>query len=337
MKTEYYDLRDPVEREAGIAAGSRALISKETVAFPTETVYGLGALARDAAAVERVFTVKGRPLNNPVLVHVSDMEMARETGRFSELGLELAKLWPGPLSLVVPAASWVPDRVTAGLSTVGIRMPSHEGALDLIAVSGPIAAPSANRSGRPSPTRLEHVREDLDGKVPVILDGGPCQLGLESTVIDVTGRVPVILRPGAVTREEVAALVGDCQVAQGVLEQVEGTAARSPGMLHTHYAPRGEAVLIRGGHGLDRARALRAEAEAAGRLTVIVGPNLPREQGMIPCDIMGEHGLFYALRAADEMGAQFVIIMGTGTAGEGLAYMNRAIRAAGYRVLEESR
>ena len=114
------------------------------------------------------------------------------------------------------------DRVTAGLSTVGIRMPSHEGALDLIAVSGPIAAPSANRSGRPSPTRLEHVREDLDGKVPVILDGGPCQLGLESTVIDVTGRVPVILRPGAVTREEVAALVGDCQVAQGVLEQVEG-------------------------------------------------------------------------------------------------------------------
>ncbi|MBE5781057.1 MAG: threonylcarbamoyl-AMP synthase [Clostridiales bacterium] len=335
MDTLYFDLRREEERQAGINAAAAALKRGDVIAFPTETVYGLGGLAKDAQAVKRIFAVKGRPLNNPVLVHVSNMDMAKETGHFTPLALELSKLWPAPLSLVVPAAPWVPKEVTAGLSTVGIRMPRHEGALGLIEAAGPIAAPSANLSGRPSPTELGHVKEDLDGKIPVILDGGPCELGLESTVIDATGDVPVILRPGAITCEMVAALVGDCRIAKGVLEQVTADSAMSPGMLHKHYAPRGQAVLVVGEHAAQRGEELLMKALREGKRALMVGPGLTAKDHVIPCDVMGEHGLFYALREADERKAEFIVILGTDTRGENLAYMNRAIRAAGYRVDKE--
>lgn len=181
------------------------------VAFPTETVYGLGATATDAAAVRRIFQAKGRPADNPLIVHVSDYEQLNAVAAsLPEGAAELVdRFWPGPLSLVLPRSGAIPDEVSAGLPTVAVRMPSHPVALRLIARAGvPIAAPSANRSGRPSPTMASHVLADLAGRIDAVIDGGPCPVGVESTVLDLTGAVPLILRPGAITAEAIAKCLG---------------------------------------------------------------------------------------------------------------------------------
>lgn len=212
------------------------------VAFPTETVYGLGADATSASAVQRIFTAKGRPSTNPLIVHVADESVARRYARhWPEAAGKLSRrFWPGPLTLVVPKTDAIVPEATAGLDTVGLRSPDHPLTLELLRrFNGPVAAPSANRSTRVSPTTSQHVHEELGDAVDYILDGGPCRVGIESTVLDLSETLPRILRPGALTKEQIEAEIGTVQLWQGKADQ--STPAPSPGQQPVHYAPRAEA------------------------------------------------------------------------------------------------
>lgn len=251
---------DPRIKEAG-----RILREGGLVAFPTETVYGLGANGLDGPAAARIFAAKRRPADNPLILHVASLEQAKALASEWSPKAQLAaeKLWPGPLTLIVPAAEHIPKEVTAGLSTVAIRYPDHPIALALIRAAGvPVAAPSANRSGRPSPTLAEHVLEDLGDQVQVILDGGPCRVGLESTILDVSVEPPAILRPGEITAEALSRLLGPVRAEQphgvkplpGQFSDGTETAAKpadekgpkAPGMKYRHYAPKAPVTLLAG-------------------------------------------------------------------------------------------
>ncbi len=331
------------KQAAAIDEAAALLRMGEVVAFPTETVYGLGAIAFDAQAVRRIFEAKGRPADNPLIVHVSDLAMAKSlTTNWTPMAQTLSRaFWPGPLSIIVDASDSIPTEVTANLKTVALRMPNHDAALQLIAKAGPIAAPSANASGRPSPVNAMHVYEDLNGRIPLILDGGTCEIGVESTVVDARGRVPQVLRPGGVTVEMIQAVCGACELAQGVLAPVQGQAA-SPGMLHTHYAPMGRATLIAPHDSMAQTMMrLYDAAEKQGFNPVIlcsqkVAPAI-QHRAHIRCDEQGTmaHGLFDALRKADSLGFDRVFIEGSELDGLGTAYMNRALRAAGFDVWGE--
>jgi L-threonylcarbamoyladenylate synthase len=210
---------------ASIDRAARLIQTGALVAFPTETVYGLGANGLNGQAVLRIFEAKGRPADNPLILHVSkpDDVLPLISGPLPEGARRLADaFWPGPLTMVLPKSPLVPDAVTAGLDSVAVRMPSHPAALQLIEKAGvPIAAPSANRSGRPSPTRAEHVLEDMDGRIDMVLDGGPCQVGVESTVVDMTGELPRILRPGGVTPEMIEAALGAVRVDESAMRPLK--------------------------------------------------------------------------------------------------------------------
>lgn len=239
--------------DSGVHEAAELIRCGELVAFPTETVYGLGADAGNYAAIQRIYRVKGRPVNNPLIVHVPDYAAAVEySQRFPATAVILAKtFWPGPLTLVLQRNDRISPEVSAGKNTVAIRCPNHPVALALLRESGrPIAAPSANRSGYTSPTTAKHVADELEGRIPLILDGGPCEVGLESTVVDMTGAVPMILRPGAITQ----AMLARCLAAAGSASDVEVDAdhadksekdeLKSPGLLERHYAPRTAAYLF---------------------------------------------------------------------------------------------
>ena len=250
--SEVYDMKTTVilvdnflDKEKNYAQAVDILKSGGVVAFPTETVYGLGALATDEAAVDKIFKAKGRPSDNPLIVHIGTKE---EVGNYAQSISKAAEMlmdafWPGPLTLVferVPGV--IAPNVTPGVSTVGVRVPNHPVALNLLReLKGPLAAPSANRSGKPSPTEANHVKEDLDGLIPLILDGGRTGVGLESTVIDMTTTPPIILRPGGITREMIEKLIGPVAVAS---EEMTDKAPRSPGMKYTHYAPEAPLFII---------------------------------------------------------------------------------------------
>ena len=229
MKTELLKVN-----EESVALGARLIREGELVGFPTETVYGLGANALDARAVAKIFEAKGRPQDNPLITHVACVEEIPPLVRAIPAAARklMEAFWPGPMTLILPKADCIPDAVSAGLDTVGIRLPANADARRLIRAAGcPIAAPSANRSGRPSPTTALHVLEDMDGRIPLILDGGACQVGVESSVIDATGEVPVILRPGGITPEMVERVLGHVRVDEHVMSPLrEGDVARSPGM-----------------------------------------------------------------------------------------------------------
>ena len=222
-----------------IARAVEVLRNGGLVAFPTETVYGLGADATNAQAVRRIFAAKGRPPTNPLIVHVIDLDTARRyAATWSDAAQTLAAVWwPGPLTLVLPKSPSIVDEATAGRRTVGLRVPDHPLALELLrAFGGPVAAPSANRSNRVSPTTADHVREELGDAVDLILDGGACTVGIESTVLDLSGDTPTILRPGGVSRQQIEAIVGPVRVAPGSV--TPETPAASPGQQPVHYAPR---------------------------------------------------------------------------------------------------
>jgi L-threonylcarbamoyladenylate synthase len=246
---------------ATIARAAALLGQGRLVCFPTETVYGLGANALDPTAVNGIYEVKGRPAHNPLIVHVADAAAARRlVTAWPEAAERLAqRWWPGPLTLVLPKSRDVPSEVTAGLGTVGLRVPAHPVALALLKAAGvPVAAPSANRSGDLSPTTAEHVQRSLGDRIPMILDAGPTTVGIESTVIDLSDRAPMLLRPGMVTREEIESLIGPVTVPG---PPMEAEAPRpSPGMLERHYAPKAKVVLFS-----NLAEALPAAAEARAR------------------------------------------------------------------------
>lgn len=236
-----------ISSEAEVRRAAELIRAGELVAFPTETVYGLGANALDAAAVEKIYVAKGRPAQSPLIVHVDSVEMARELVREWPASAEVlaGKFWPGPLTLVLPKRPCVPGRVTAGLDTVGIRVPANALARALIREAGvPLAAPSANRFTELSPTTAEHVRRSMSDQVAMILDGGPTTVGIESTVLSLAGPVPVLLRPGMVTREQIEEVIGTVRLAEA---PSAGEAHASPGQHARHYSPKTRLVMVENG------------------------------------------------------------------------------------------
>lgn len=313
------------ERGAEIQNAARVIREGGLVAFPTETVYGLGANALDEKAVASIYEAKGRPSDNPIIVHVSSIKMAEEIAELNWVArLLMEKFWPGPLSLVAQSRPVVPSKTRGGLSTVALRMPDNAVALSLIEMSGvPIAAPSANISGRPSPTDAGSVRDDLGAKVDAVLDGGPTQVGLESTVLDTTGENPVILRPGGVSKEEIEKELGLEVLPPGS----EAEKKRSPGTRYRHYAPAIPLLLDKGTDEFWR------EIAALGKKWAWMGIKQPPAEAskkIIFADT-DEYAreLFRALRALESSGAEIIIAEAPEEKGIGVALKDRLIRASG--------
>jgi L-threonylcarbamoyladenylate synthase len=352
-----------------IQAAAQLVRDGKQVAFPTETVYGLGADARNTAAVEGIFQAKGRPADNPLIVHISHVDqLASIVSSVDPVSRKLMDaFWPGPLTLVLPAAAGaVSPRVTAGLATVAVRMPAHPTALSLITAAGcPLAAPSANRSGRPSPTRAEHVRDDLDGRIEAIIDAGPTGVGVESTVVEVVDDVIHILRPGGITYDQllpyakngviVEAEVTDTPKLSDAERSLAGHLAnhvfdqitpKSPGMKYAHYAPQGKLTLIKGSDShavskyiqqmIDEARLL---GETTGVLACVEHVDRYQADLVVACGSIARpesiaHDLFAALRRFDEAGIKYIAAEAFNEAGIGSAVMNRLMKAAGQNVID---
>lgn len=332
--------------EAGLAAAAALLCAGGLVAFPTETVYGLGADALSAAAVARIFAAKGRPSSDPLIVHVAELaDLPRVTSTLSAAAQQLAAaFWPGPLTLILPRGPAVPLAVSAGRATVAVRLPAHPVARALIAAAGtPLAAPSANRFGHTSPTTAAHVLADLDGRIDAVLDGGPTPIGVESTVLDLTTAVPTLLRPGGISLEQLRALLGS--VALGGRAE-PGVGMASPGLLDRHYAPASELWLVVGPVAAAHAW-LRAQAMpylAAGQR---VGLLVPDEDAATLADLGADverlgpavdlatvaSRLYAALRALDARRPAVILARDFGQAGLGLALRDRLTRAASGRVV----
>lgn len=333
--------------EQALQKAAALIQSGQLVGFPTETVYGLGADALNGEAVKSIFAAKGRPGDNPLIVHISELSQIEPLihGPLSETAQRMAEaFWPGPLTMIFPKSERIPDAVSAGLDTVGIRLPSHPTARALIsAAQCSIAAPSANRSGRPSPTTAEHVFEDMDGRIPLILDGGACAVGLESTVVDMTGDIPRVLRPGGVTAEQIADVVGACEVDGAVMRPLaEGEKPRSPGMKYRHYAPKGSLTLF-SGQPEKVCEALCAaydDALAAGQhpLLLALKDHIPL-LGERRTESFGENvedmarSVFAVLRDADTLGVDVIFSEAVEAKGLGLAVMNRLGRAAAFHIV----
>lgn len=313
------------------------------IAFPTETVYGLGANGLDANAVAKIFAAKGRPANNPLILHIYDLAQAEQLWtELPETAKKLATLfWPGPLTLVYTAATVVPEIVRANLPTVALRIPDHEIALALLrAAKLPIAAPSANSSGKPSPTCAAHVWEDLQGKIPLILDGdaASCRIGVESTVLSLCGEVPTLLRPGAITREMIEAAIGEIRCSPALLQPLQAAeAAESPGLLHRHYAPNCRVKVIVGDAVRAAQRICELYEQANKRCHIAATEeNAPLYAGK-KYTVLGSRAkpetlcakLFSLLREVD---CDLLLMEGIEAEGTGLAYMNRVLRAAGFDV-----
>ena len=330
-----------------IETAGKLLKDGELVAIPTETVYGLAADALNGEAVANIFKAKGRPMDNPLIVHIADLSQVDDLVAFVPPVLEdLAKaFWPGPLTVIMEKSDLIPDEVSAGLDTVAIRMPSHPVARAIIKAAGtPLAAPSANTSGMPSPTTAAHVLHDMDGKISAVVDGGPCEVGVESTVLTLCTRVPRILRPGRVTPEDLFDVLGEVEVDDAVLGQLaEGAVAASPGMKYKHYSPKAEVYIVDGSAEgfakyVNEKVVERAADEAAVAALVFDG-----EESLVNCvtlpfgaedDSLGqaEH-LFDDLRRADELGVSDIYVRCPSAEGVGLAVMNRLLRAAEFRII----
>ena len=344
----------PVSPES-LAMAGKLFREGQIVAFPTETVYGLGAWAMSREGIRRIYEAKGRPSDNPLIVHVAPgMSLEGLAGEIPEKAIILMeKFWPGPLTMIFPKGDRILPEVTGGLDTVAIRMPSHPVAMKLIESCGlPIVAPSANTSGRPSPTTAQHVLEDLSGKVPLILDGGPCSVGLESTIVDLTGEVPMILRPGAITEEMLQETLGEVTVDPAVAAAVslaKDIKPKAPGMKYRHYAPKGRLIITDYPAG-DIASWIREDEKLPGEKLGLIGSSewldeimnhlaeSHEDQSISRIDLGKREdkqqiaaALFDALRRADETG--LTKMYGEAFAREDLgeAIMNRFLKASSER------
>ena len=346
MKTEYVE-RPDLKTEEGIQGIRRAgeIIRRGgLVVFPTETVFGLGGNALDADAAQKIYAAKGRPSDNPLIIHIADPSEATLYTETSDLFDRLAKRFmPGPLTVVLPAKPVIPKTVTAGLPTVAVRCPSHPVAHALIAAAGvPIAAPSANLSGSPSPTTFAHVKEDLDGRVDMIL-GGECSIGVESTIIRIDGENELtLLRPGGITPEELGEFAR-VTLSAAVLDKLkEGEQVQSPGMKYKHYAPKTPLYLLRG----DQTARMRYLDAQTGKFAVLAyteelaalrfHPASPVlfDLGSVTDPSEQLHRLFFLLREADKAGCERIYAALPGTTGLSLALYNRMIRAAAYQIID---
>ena len=331
--------------EKDIQAAADILKTGGLVGFPTETVYGLGANAMDSEAVGKVYAAKGRPSDNPMIVHIAgEKEMERLTDVITpDMKRLMEAFWPGPLTMVVPARPEVPRVTTGGLDTVAVRMPDSSTALELIREAGcPLAGPSANLSGHPSPTTAAHVYDDLHGRIDAIIQGEPCKVGIESTVIDMTSDKPMILRPGIITPEELSTALGkdvgidpailkkpEIVKGDGLLETGEDFKPKSPGMKYKHYAPKAEMIIFKGDP--EKVRLAIAEEKLlrtgyGQKVGIIIYDNDNPKEAV--------HRFFAQLRAFDKSGVDVIMAAALEEDGVGLAVMNRMFKSAGYNIRE---
>ncbi len=323
------DPLNPSLREMQLAAN--LIRQGEVIAFPTETVYGLGADATNTFAVRKIFEAKNRPQDNPIIVHVASIDQAQKcVTEFPPLAKRLAeRFWPGPLTFVLPRSEYISSEVTKNLDTVAIRMPAHKVALLLIEQSGvPIAAPSANLSGKPSPTKAIHVIQDLNGRIPLVLDGGSTLVGVESTVISLVHDPPILLRPGGITLEELRSVISDIVVPP----DFSSDQPISPGMKYKHYSPETKLVVILDGH--DKSpREIDSIGRAQGGQPLVLCTNSQHQHDLMSI-LVGKNpqeiqaNFFASLRILDEASYDVGIFEGITFEGVGLAVMNRALKAA---------
>jgi len=332
MTTQLLDASNP----ADIAQAASLLRAGELVAIPTETVYGLAANALDEAAVAKIFAAKGRPQDNPLIVHIADAEQACTLVKawpFTAQRLAEA-FWPGPLTFILPRGEHVPGIVSARLRSLALRVPAHPAAQALLRAAGiPLAAPSANHSGSPSPTLASHALYDLNGKIAAILDGGPCVVGVESTVLDLTRGTPLLLRPGGISVERIEAVLGQAiEISPAIARATEDdTPAPSPGMKYRHYAPRAELTLV---HGPLEEFIELAQREQPDGLLVFDADIIPEGWPVLRYGDSPEQQakqLFARLREIDELGWQTALVRCPAREGLGLAVYNRLLRAASFR------
>lgn len=341
MTTDFFKIDIENINENAIKRAADIIKKGGLVAFPTETVYGLGADATDRTAAKKIYAAKGRPSDNPLIIHVSKPEDAEAYAYTSPLYYRLAKAFmPGPLTVILPKRDTIPSEVTGGLDSVAVRCPSHEIARELIAAAGvPIAAPSANISGSPSPTCADHVFRDMNGKIDAIIDGGECEIGLESTIVKLDGSKAILLRPGAITADALGCVCDAVEISSAVTEALkENERPLSPGMKYRHYAPASPLVLLEG----DDENVLSFLAEAQKRESCIIlcyneeCDSLIKDK-LIPIgnkqDLETQaQRLFAALREADQMTADVIYAHLPRPEGLGLALYNRMIRAAAHTV-----
>ena len=340
--------RETLEKNPGLLEAAEILKNGGLVAFPTETVYGLGANALNEEAAKKIYAAKGRPSDNPLIAHISCMEeLPAIVKEIPEAGRKLAeKYWPGPLTMIFPKKDIVPYGTTGGLDTVAVRMPVDPVANCLIHLAGvPIAAPSANTSGRPSPTKAEHVIEDMDGKIEMIIDGGAVGIGVESTIVDVSGEIPTLLRPGAITIEMLRETLGQVDIDPVILGPVSGDIKpKAPGMKYRHYAPKADMTLVEGD--MDKVVAYINEqtkkAEAEGKKVGIICTE--ESQDMYQggnLEVIGSreheetvaHNLFAVLRDFDARKVDCIFSESFSKDQLGQAIMNRLCKAAGYHIV----
>ena len=334
--------------EKGLDEAARLLKDGELVAIPTETVYGLAANALDGNAVKNIFVAKGRPQDNPLIVHIAEInEILPLVKNFDERARALAEAyWPGPLTMIFQKTEEVPYETTGGLDTVAVRMPSDEIARALIdAGGGYIAAPSANTSGRPSPTKAEHVEEDLSGKIEMILDGGAVDIGVESTILDMTVTPPMILRPGAITKEMLTELIGEVDIDRTLITPDSKVKPKAPGMKYRHYAPKADLSIVEGPMELviDAINQMSAERMAKGHRVGVIGTQ--ETVGRYKADVVKSIGtradeatianhLYAVLREFDDAEVEYIYSESFAAGGIGSAIMNRLLKAAGHHVID---
>ncbi len=346
MNTIMADMKNGIDREM-IARAGEILRAGGLVAFPTETVYGLGANALDEDAASKIYRAKGRPSDNPLIVHIARMEDLYEiAAQVPEQAVQLAQaFWPGPLTMIFPKKPCVPKATTGGLETVAVRMPDHTAALELIRAGGGfIAAPSANTSGRPSPTTAAHVAEDLGGKIDMIIDGGSVGIGVESTIVDMSVPVPMILRPGYINQEMLRGVIGEVVSDPALFTADAKEPPKAPGMKYRHYAPKAQMLIVEGAQDsviLCINRLVQEELQKGGLPAVIASEETKSSyEGGIVCSVgsreeeisISRH-LYAVLRELDERKVTKIFSEAFDTPALGQAIMNRLIKAAGHQVL----
>lgn len=348
MKTTLYKIDINNINEAQMQEAGDLIAAGELVAFPTETVYGLGADAMRPEASQKIYAAKGRPSDNPLIVHIAEeSDLERVAKVVPEQAKKLAKaFWPGPLTMVVWKKDEVPYATTGGLNTVAVRMPNHPVALELIRKSGKmIAAPSANTSGRPSPTEASHVMEDLEGKIAMVLDGGPVGIGIESTIIDLTEDIPMVLRPGYITPEMLSEVLGEKVIIDpGILDADDTTKPKAPGMKYKHYAPKADMVIIDGEKDcvVEQITRLIQEAKAQQKKAAVIATE--ETKTLYAADVVLSIGtreeedsiarhMYKILRECDKLDVEVIYSESFKTPRIGQAIMNRLLKAAGHQVI----
>ena len=350
MNTKLIKIEDTKQiKDEELAEAAQILRDGGLVAFPTETVYGLGANALDEAAAKKIYAAKGRPSDNPLIAHISCLEELKPLVAYiPETGRKLAEAyWPGPLTMVFPKSDIVPYGTTGGLDTVAVRMPSDPVANRLIKLAGvPVAAPSANTSGRPSPTTAQHVWQDMEGKIEMILDGGPVGIGVESTIVDVSGDVPTLLRPGAITMEMLRETVGRVEIDPAIQAPPSADLRpKAPGMKYRHYAPHADLQLVEGETDkvVETINALVKEKLAEGKKVGVICTDETKDRfpqgevrsvGLRAKEETIAHNLFAVLREFDDLDVDCIYSESFSKDHLGQAIMNRLTKAAGYHVLK---